>query len=390
MAMPKLALSSLDFRSTASTKIKFPSDTSKDSSFDFKWKDYCPTVFRYIREVDKIEAAEYMLSVCIHQTLRELTSAGKSSCLLYLPHDSRFVIKTIRKAEMKVLLEMLPNYYNHLSKYNNTLLTKFYGLHAVVPSIGRKVRFVVMRNIFCSELKIHRRFDLKGSSQGRCVSIREIKETTTLKDLDLSYSFHLESSMRDQLLIQIMHDCNFLEVQGIMGYSLLVGLHVHSPSRRGSLPKGTLNSKMFTGKRSFRWNSFRRGLEQKTTPLADDPTPFSPSCPIRSNYKLGSRIPARAVANKFGSGSVSTHRRVTSKEDYNVLLFIGIIDILQGYDMVKRIEHAYKAIQFDRQTISAVNPTVYSRRFQDFLGNVFQVEDLDLDLDTSSSSSNPL
>jgi 1-phosphatidylinositol-4-phosphate 5-kinase len=31
------------------------------------------------------------------------------------------------------------------------------------------VRFVVMQNLFCSELSIHRRYDLKGSTMGRSV-----------------------------------------------------------------------------------------------------------------------------------------------------------------------------------------------------------------------------
>ena len=63
-----------------------------------------------------------------------------------------------------------------------------------------KVRFVVMGNVFCTELRIHRRFDLKGSSLGRSADKIEIDETTTLKDLDLDFTFHLEPSWRDALL----------------------------------------------------------------------------------------------------------------------------------------------------------------------------------------------
>jgi 1-phosphatidylinositol-4-phosphate 5-kinase len=62
------------------------------------------------------------------------------------------------------------------------------------------VRFVVMGNMFCTELRIHRRFDLKGSTQGRSADKVEIDETTTLKDLDLEYEFRLDPSWRDSLL----------------------------------------------------------------------------------------------------------------------------------------------------------------------------------------------
>eukprot|EP01018_Ginkgo_biloba_P005601 Gb_34402 [translate_table: standard] len=95
---------------------------------------------------------------------------------------------------------MLPNYHHHVRMHDNTLVTKFFGLHRLKPTGGQKVRFVVMGNMFCTELRIHRRFDLKGSSQGRSTDKVEIDESTTLKDLDLSYVFHLEPSWREALL----------------------------------------------------------------------------------------------------------------------------------------------------------------------------------------------
>ncbi|KAM0041248.1 putative 1-phosphatidylinositol-4-phosphate 5-kinase [Helianthus debilis subsp. tardiflorus] len=84
---------------------------------------------------------------------------------------------------------MLPSYYQHVCCYENSLVTKFFGVHCVKPVGGIKTRFIVMGNLFCSEYRIHRRFDLKGSSHGRTTDKpeEEIDETTTLKDLDLNY-----------------------------------------------------------------------------------------------------------------------------------------------------------------------------------------------------------
>ncbi|RZS23431.1 hypothetical protein BHM03_00056369 [Ensete ventricosum] len=78
---------------------------------------------------------------------------------------------------------------------------------AVPPGSGRSayrsiaglVRFVVMGNMFRTELRIHRRYDLKGSSHGRSTSKHNINENATLKDLDLSYVFNLEKSWRESL-----------------------------------------------------------------------------------------------------------------------------------------------------------------------------------------------
>lgn len=58
-------------------------------------------------------------------------------------------------------------------------------------------------------------------------------------------------------------------------------------------------------------------------------------------------------------------------EFYEVVLFFGIIDILQDYDISKRLEHAYKSIQFDPTSISVVDPRQYSRRFRDFIFRIF-------------------
>jgi 1-phosphatidylinositol-4-phosphate 5-kinase len=55
----------------------------------------------------------------------------------------------------------------------------------------------------------------------------------------------------------------------------------------------------------------------------------------------------------------------------DVYLFFGIIDILQDYDITKKLEHAYKSFQVNPGCISAVDPKLYSRRFQDFIRRVF-------------------
>lgn len=63
-----------------------------------------------------------------------------------------------------------------------------------------------------------------------------------------------------------------------------------------------------------------------------------------------------------------------SSEIYEVVLYFGIIDILQDYDISKKLEHAYKSLQADPASISAVDPKLYSRRFRDFVSRIF-IED---------------
>ncbi|KAI4994122.1 hypothetical protein ZWY2020_029170 [Hordeum vulgare] len=222
---------------------RFPPEGSKytppHSSCDFRWKDYCPQVFRTLRKLFKVDAADYMLSLCGDQALRELSSPGKSGSFFYLTSNDQYMIKTMKKAEVKIFLKMLRAYYNHVRSFENTLVTKFFGLHCVklAGANQKKVRFVIMGNLFCSDHFIHRRFDLKGSSLGRTTDKpqTEIDEYTILKDLDLNFIFRLQKHWYQEFQRQVDKDCDFLEQENIMDYSLLVG-SFDSDSSRGSSP----------------------------------------------------------------------------------------------------------------------------------------------------------
>lgn len=87
----------------------------------------------------------------------------------------------------------------------------------------------------------------------------------------------------------------------------------------------------------------------------------------RLQIQLGVNMPARAehFPAEDESGSEIFH------EVYDVVLYLGIIDILQDYNTGKKIEHAYKSLKFDSLSISAVDPLLYSRRFLAFIQRIF-------------------
>ncbi|XP_073281617.1 phosphatidylinositol 4-phosphate 5-kinase 6-like, partial [Primulina huaijiensis] len=104
---------------------RFPPEGSKHTpphqSCEFKWKDYCPLVFRTLRKLFKVDPADYMISICGNDALRELSSPGKSGSFFYLTNDDKYMIKTMKKSEVKVLKRMLPAYYKHVRAFENTL-----------------------------------------------------------------------------------------------------------------------------------------------------------------------------------------------------------------------------------------------------------------------------
>ncbi|KAG2313514.1 hypothetical protein Bca52824_025071 [Brassica carinata] len=95
--------------------------------------------------------------------------------------------------------------------------------------------------------------------------------------------------------------------------------------------------------------------------------------------RLGANMPARAERmarrsdfDQYSSGGGTNY--LSHGEVYEVVLYFGIIDILQDYDISKKIEHAYKSLQADPASISAVDPKLYSKRFRDFISRIF-IED---------------
>ncbi|KAK6147092.1 hypothetical protein DH2020_018004 [Rehmannia glutinosa] len=376
-----------DFGSRASFWMTFPKEgsqlTPSHQSEDFKWKDYCPMVFRNLREMFKIDAADYMMSICGNDALRELSSPGKSGSVFFLSQDDRFMIKTLRKSEVKV---------------------QFLDLKLLIkPSSGQKAnlkasltdlqfRFVVMGNMFCTELRIHRRFDLKGSSLGRSADKFKIDENTILKDLDLNYCFYLEPTWRDALLQQIEIDSKFLESENIMDYSLLLGVHYRAPQHLRSLmsysqhmsvdglgileedesmedeispqglvlvPRGSDDNSVVVGPH------IRGSRLRASSSTGDEEVDLLLPGTARLQIQLGVNMPARA---EHIPGDDDTEMFL---EVYDVVLYLGIIDILQEYNMSKKLEHAYKSMQFDSVSISAVDPTFYSERFLEFIQKVF-------------------
>lgn len=59
-------------------------------------------ICRALRKLFKVDPADYMISICGNDALRELSSPGKSGSFFYLTNDDRYMIKTMKKAEVKV------------------------------------------------------------------------------------------------------------------------------------------------------------------------------------------------------------------------------------------------------------------------------------------------
>ncbi|XP_074926930.1 phosphatidylinositol 4-phosphate 5-kinase type-1 gamma isoform X3 [Chelonoidis abingdonii] len=329
--------------------IFFPSEGSNLTPAhhypDFRFKTYAPVAFRYFRELFGIRPDDYLYSLC-NEPLIELSNPGASGSLFYVTSDDEFIIKTVMHKEAEFLQKLLPGYYMNLNQNPRTLLPKFYGLYCV-QSGGKNIRVVVMNNILPRVVKMHLKFDLKGSTYKRRASKKEKeKSSPTFKDLDfmqdMPEGLMLDTDTFSALVKTLQRDCLVLESFKIMDYSLLLGVHNIDQQERERQTEGaqsTSDEKRPVGQKalySTAMESIQGGAARGESIDTDD--------------TMGG-IPA-----------------VNGKGE-RLLLHVGIIDILQSYRFIKKLEHTWKALVHDGDTVSVHRPSFYAERFFKFMTN---------------------
>ncbi len=339
----------------------------KGMSSHFKFKDYAPLVFRNLRNFWGVGKYEYMNSICNPETnFLEFMSNSKSGMYFFISHDKKYMIKTLKNYECKFLRRILPHYFRYMIKNPNSFINQYYGLHRVkMPHLNRKIHFVVMNNILHTPKPIHTLYDLKGATySGRYV--KRSKFETKSKDSkvcgkDLNFQGFTDDNIRSSkekpqpeyrqwlkigkaerklaFADQIVGDSVFLTKMKIMDYSLLIGVHGKDPQQvHGYIPHGTNNCDKGETKVS---KKHHMGDEKEV------------------------KIPLALFTRDDGGFGGMNDDGTPNNEIY----YIGIIDILQQYNLLKFTENKYKSY-FTRDCstkISALPPQKYAKRFIDFI-----------------------
>ncbi|XP_046648869.1 phosphatidylinositol 4-phosphate 5-kinase type-1 alpha-like isoform X10 [Daphnia pulicaria] len=337
---------------------------------DFRFKSFAPIAFRYFRDLFGIQPDDFLLSLC-NEPLRELTNPGASGSIFYLSADDEFIIKTVQHKEGEFLMKLLLGYYMNLNQNPRTLLPKFFGLYCYICN-SKNVRMVVMNNLLPSSIKLHEKYDLKGSTYKRKASKSERSKTVpTYKDLDF-LELHpdgimLEADTYTALIKTIQRDCRVLESFKIMDYSLLVAIHNLDLAAKEEAERRRNNS--IGEEDSGEENGAVAGTSSGATA---HPPPLVRSRSI-NRQKL--------VAHSTALESIQAESEPIDEEDdvppggiparnakgERLLVFLGIIDILQSYRLKKKLEHTLKAMIHDGDTVSVHRPGFYSQRFQNFM-----------------------
>ena len=314
--------------------------------------DYSPAPFINIRTMFGVTKQSYETSLCDSPLQGAGAGAGASGSVFFLSADNRYVIKSLPKSEADKLRAILRSYHQHMSKHNESLLPKFFGLYKL--KLGKRwVRVVVMSNAFFTPLEVHQKYDLKGSTVNRSVSEKKQAaaaaegDIAVLKDSDLSKAIWLTEKQRDDLLGQTHRDGQFLCSHGIMDYSLLLGIHNGAGGEGGEGGEGEQEEKGVDGGN----NSETAGKETATTTQTDSEGRWH---------------------SYHGGFKAYTGLRQDAENLEPAVIYIAIIDVLQQWNNGKRAENFLKTkilipmkkgkANFDSD-ISAQNPYKYLDRF---------------------------
>ncbi|KAG8180036.1 hypothetical protein JTE90_012880 [Oedothorax gibbosus] len=217
-----------DFKAFSKIRVDNHNFNKENMPSHFKVKEYCPLVFRNLRERFRIFESDYINSLTKSQPI-PVNTRNKSGTKLYESHDKMFVIKVLQSEEVEFMHTLLKQYHPYVvEKHGRTLLPQYLGLYRLTVE-GTETYFLVMRNIFSSALKVHCNYDLKGTTVDREASIKEkIKDFPTLKDGDFiqdGCKLHVGSDQKARLLETLNSDVEFISRFHVTEYSVCVGIH---------------------------------------------------------------------------------------------------------------------------------------------------------------------
>ncbi|XP_077410241.1 phosphatidylinositol 5-phosphate 4-kinase type-2 alpha isoform X4 [Vanacampus margaritifer] len=375
-----------DFKAYSKIKVDNHLFNKENMPSHFKFKEYCPLVFRNLRERFGIDDQDFLNSLTRSAPLNS-EAQGRSGARFHTSCDKRYVIKTISSEDVAEMHNILKKYHQFIVEcHGNTLLPQFLGMYRLTVD-GDATYMIVTRNVFSHRLSVFKKYDLKGSTVAREASDKEkppppedvplrpksgnvqqrlqtlriatrfycamkhAKELPTYKDNDFindGQKICINDENKKMFLEKLRKDVEFLAQLKLMDYSLLVGIHDVERAEQEEVESEDNEAE-------------EEGGESDGGAIGTPPD--SPSNTLDSTKPLspGEFDPTIDVY------AIKSSESAPRKEVY----FMAIIDILQHYDAKKKAAHAAKTVKHGAGAeISTVNPEQYSKRFHDFITTI--------------------
>ncbi|XP_049871431.1 phosphatidylinositol 5-phosphate 4-kinase type-2 beta isoform X2 [Pectinophora gossypiella] len=403
-----------DFRAYSKLKVDNHLFNKENMPSHFKVKEYCPLVFRNLRERFGIDDLDYKESLTrfrkpdnylcsrvqkrftsnlrrsatvptgvgsvksdhhdsiFHDasafvkrglTIKRLRSqpipdesSGKSGAKFYQSYDRLFILKTLTSEEVERMHSFLKHYHPYIvERHGKTLLPQYLGMYRLTVD-GIEHYLVATRNVFSNHLNIHRKYDLKGSTVDREASEKELeKELPTLKDNDFikhGVRIDIGEAAKEKLLETLTADVEFLTKLHLMDYSLLLGMHECGRGEaEAEAARAQLRDSDCNDSDSDSDTDNRWGYN--TPP--DSPRGLARQCSLR--YE--------GIIPELDIYAIPSQEGAAKKEIY----FVALIDVLTHYGVKKQAAKAAKTVKYGSNVdgISTCDPEQYGKRFIEFV-----------------------
>mmetsp|Transcript_32600 Transcript_32600/g.56594 ORF Transcript_32600/g.56594 Transcript_32600/m.56594 type:complete len:483 (-) Transcript_32600:1504-2952(-) len=231
---------------------------------------------------------------------------GKSGAFIYATYDHKFILKTITRSELKQLLKMVSSLSSHLHNYMGSYLSRILGIFKVERTGKSSFNVMLIECLIPPITELTCTFDMKGSVDGR----------RRLKDPFIVSIDKIPNGI-------VCKDLDFLQTQ-----------------RRLQIDPSDYRVLMQTLERDVEYLRSQKVMDYSMlVGITDDPNLLKPY----SKYFI--------------------------KASRGLYCCFGIIDFLQSYNYRKRLE-TFGLVIRKRNQPSSVKPSLYSRRFLDFLNKV--------------------
>lgn len=351
-----------DFKSFMKVKVELQHFNQDIMPSHYKFKVYCPLVFKAFRDIFQISDRQWKYSL----TNRQL-SITRNREKVWLSHDQKFIVRSISGEDVANLHGILSHLHKHyIECRGKTLLPMFVGLFRLFVN-DKQVYLLVSKHIFDTPLPLHEIYSIKGSTVDRFASEKErLLDPPMLKDNDFilnNRKIHVGPEAREVLLERLKHDTDLLAQLNIMDYSMLIGIHDCSAPMAAPCVAECHPAKEEEGQAALS-PSEARGEEprpeQATTEYVEDSD-------LEEDLSGVDNVQSRNKSRD--NDSMSRHDSIVEK---NEIYFLGLTDILTFYGTRKKTYHLAKTAKYGAEAeISNVRPEQYAKRMIDFLSRTF-------------------
>ncbi|CAH0587933.1 unnamed protein product [Chrysodeixis includens] len=414
-----------DFRAYSKLKVDNHLFNKENMPSHFKVKEYCPLVFRNLRERFGIDDLDYKESLtrfrkpdnylcsralkrpsCLlrrsataptgvanlknetHQesifhdasafvkrglTIKRLRSqpipddsSGKSGAKFYQSYDRLFILKTLTSEEVERMHSFLKHYHPYIvERHGKTLLPQYLGMYRLTVD-GIEHYLVATRNVFSNHLNIHKKYDLKGSTVDREASEKELeKELPTLKDNDFikqGVRIDIGDAAKEKLLETLTADVEFLTKLHLMDYSLLLGMH----------ECGRGEAEAEAARADAELDSDNDSDSDSDTDNRHHGDRWGCNTPPDSPRGFARRSSLRyeGIIPELDIYAIPSQEGAPKKEIY----FVALIDVLTHYGVKKQAAKAAKTVKYGSNVdgISTCDPEQYGKRFIEFVAKAIE------------------